>query len=63
MDWSFANPIYANWIRLVTVWHGRTERLAISPHQPDNRFLECAEAALATYLVTGNSRHFPGDPP
>ena len=36
-----------------------TERLVISPHQPDNRFLECAEAALATYLVTGNSRHFP----
>ncbi len=36
-----------------------TERLSISPHQPDNRFLEYAETALATYLVTGNSRHFP----
>ena len=24
-----------------------------------NRFLECAEAAEADYLVTGNTRHFP----
>ncbi len=28
-------------------------------HEPDNRFLECAEAAGADYLVTGNTRHFP----
>ena len=26
---------------------------------PDNRFLECAEAAGTDYLVTGNKRHFP----
>ena len=25
----------------------------------DNAFLECAEAAEADYLVTGNQRHFP----
>jgi putative PIN family toxin of toxin-antitoxin system len=25
----------------------------------DNHFLECAEAAQAHYLVTGNVRHFP----
>jgi predicted nucleic acid-binding protein len=25
----------------------------------DNRFLECAEAAEAAYLVTGNTKHFP----
>jgi putative PIN family toxin of toxin-antitoxin system len=25
----------------------------------DNKFLECAEAAGASYLVTGNKRHFP----
>lgn len=25
----------------------------------DNRFLECAEAGLADFLVTGNKRHFP----
>jgi putative PIN family toxin of toxin-antitoxin system len=30
-----------------------------SPDDPDNRFLECAEAASAQYLVTGNARHFP----
>ena len=25
----------------------------------DNIFLECAQAASADYLVTGNRRHFP----
>jgi putative PIN family toxin of toxin-antitoxin system len=25
----------------------------------DNKFLECAEAARADYLITGNRRHFP----
>ena len=34
-------------------------RLAISPDESDNRFLECAEAASADFLVTGNKRHFP----
>jgi putative PIN family toxin of toxin-antitoxin system len=35
------------------------QRLHVSPHDDDNRFLECAEAAQADYLVTGNKRHFP----
>lgn len=34
-------------------------RIFISPDEPDNRFLECAEAADADYLVTGNKKHFP----
>jgi putative PIN family toxin of toxin-antitoxin system len=33
--------------------------LEVSPHEPDNRFLECADAAAADYLITGNKRHFP----
>ena len=33
--------------------------IAISTHEADNRFLECADAAAADYLVTGNTRHFP----
>ena len=36
-----------------------TTQLSVSPHEPDNRFLECAEAAEADFLVTGNKRHFP----
>lgn len=36
-----------------------TTRAAGSPHEPDNRFLECAEAARADFLVTGNKKHFP----
>jgi uncharacterized protein len=34
-------------------------RVDVSPDEPDNRLLECAEAAGADYLVTGNKRHFP----
>ena len=30
-----------------------------SPHEADNRFLECAETVEADFLVTGNRRHFP----
>ncbi len=33
--------------------------LAECPDPEDNRFLECAEAARADYLITGNKRHFP----
>ncbi len=32
---------------------------AIKLDDPDNRLLECAEAAEANYLVTGNTKHFP----
>src|SRR5437870_5241507 len=30
------------------------QRLRVAPHEPDNRFLECAQEARAAYLVTGN---------
>jgi putative PIN family toxin of toxin-antitoxin system len=33
--------------------------VSISVDDADNRFLECAEAANAEFLVTGNRRHFP----
>ena len=33
--------------------------LSVSPDESDNRFLECAQAAGAAYVVTGNKRHFP----
>lgn len=33
--------------------------LDITRDAADNRFLECADAAKADYLVTGNKRHFP----
>jgi uncharacterized protein len=36
-------------------------RLRLSPHPADNRFYECAEAAKAAFLVTGNRKHFPLD--
>jgi putative PIN family toxin of toxin-antitoxin system len=36
-----------------------SKRLDISLDPSDNRFLECAEAAHADYLITGNLKHFP----
>jgi uncharacterized protein len=35
------------------------QRITESPDPEDNKFLECADAAGADYLVTGNKRHFP----
>lgn len=46
-------------IRRVALIVQASRRLAISGHEPDNRFYECAEAAEADYLVTGNTKHFP----
>src|SRR5580658_3517891 len=36
-----------------------SRRLALCIDPDDNIFLECADAARADYLVTGNQRHFP----
>lgn len=33
--------------------------LQVTTDPDDNKFLECADAARADYLVTGNLRHFP----
>lgn len=37
--------------------------LKISDHEPDNRFYECADAAQAAFLITGNTKHFKKDNP
>ena len=36
-----------------------THTVTACHHEPDNRFLECAEAAGADFMITGNKRHFP----
>jgi putative PIN family toxin of toxin-antitoxin system len=36
-----------------------TAHVKASIDDDDNRFLECAEAAGAEYLITGNLRHYP----
>jgi putative PIN family toxin of toxin-antitoxin system len=33
--------------------------LQLTKDPDDNKFMECADAARADYLVTGNRRHFP----
>jgi putative PIN family toxin of toxin-antitoxin system len=41
------------------MWVEPQMTLSVSPHEPDNRLLECAQAASASFLITGNLRHFP----
>jgi uncharacterized protein len=36
-----------------------SQSLEVTGDPEDNKFLECAEAARADYLVTGDQRHFP----
>jgi putative PIN family toxin of toxin-antitoxin system len=36
-----------------------SRRVHVALDEADNRFLECAHAARAKYLVTGNRKHFP----
>jgi uncharacterized protein len=36
-----------------------SRRIRVTSDPEDNIFLECADAARADYLVTGNQRHFP----
>ena len=36
-----------------------SRQLNISSDPDDNIFIECADAARADYLVTGNQKHFP----
>ncbi len=36
-----------------------SQPLEVTRDPDDNKFLECADAARADYLVTGNQRHFP----
>jgi putative PIN family toxin of toxin-antitoxin system len=36
-----------------------TRTLQVTKDPDDNKFVECADAARADYLLTGNQRHFP----
>lgn len=36
-----------------------SRRVQAAGDPDDNKFLECADAARADYLITGNRRHFP----
>lgn len=36
-----------------------SRHLAVTSDPDDNMFVECADAARADYLITGNARHFP----
>lgn len=46
-------------IRDKSLWVRPTEAIRICSDPDDDIFLECAQAARADYLVTGNLKHFP----
>lgn len=46
-------------IRELGIWVKPSERVHACVDPDDDVFLECAQAAQAHYLVTGNVRHFP----
>ena len=46
-------------LRLQSDWMEPSFELNVCTDQSDNRFLECAVAGNADYLVTKNIRHFP----
>lgn len=46
-------------IRKIGHWVKRSVRVEVCTDPDDNVFLECAQAAEADYLVTGNQRHSP----
>jgi len=46
-------------IRQNGFWVKPTNKVGVCADPEDNIFLECAEAARAHYLVTGNQKHFP----
>lgn len=54
-------------LRFLALVEQRGHRISSTPtldacsHEPDNRFLECAVAAQAEYLVTVNIQHFPAE--
>jgi uncharacterized protein len=46
-------------IRENSLWIRPTQTVQVCPDPDDNIFLECAQAAQADYLGTGNLKHFP----
>jgi len=46
-------------IRDKSLWVRPTDTLHVCSDPDDDIFLECAQAARADYIVTGNLKHFP----
>lgn len=59
---AFSNPRVRSTLRHIAAAAHSVHPMRILDqcrHEQDNRFLECADAAGADYLITGNKRHFP----
>ena len=58
LDPAHINAFLSN-IRKMGVLVKPGSTLTISRDESDNRFYECADAAKANFLITGNTHHFP----
>ncbi|MBM3784542.1 MAG: putative toxin-antitoxin system toxin component, PIN family [Acidobacteria bacterium] len=59
---DFPKPVVRSFLRRLNEVATMVEpmrRLSECPDEDDNRVLECADAARAGFLVTGNKQHFP----
>lgn len=50
---------FLQWIKNRAAVIGPRRLVPVTADPADNSFIECADAARADYLVTGNLRHFP----
>ena len=57
--WYVSRPIRLEYQDVLSRPELKIRRLRIRSEPGDDTFLECADAALADYLVTGNQQHFP----
>jgi len=56
---EIANALQA--VRQQALWVKPSEEVRACSDPDDDAFLECAQAAKAHFLVTGNLKHFPSD--
>ena len=59
---GFASSKASELLHLISTYALKAElhdTLDLSPDESDNRFIECAAASSADFLITGNRRHFP----
>ena len=57
--WAAQGRLIVGALEGCVVFVNPADSIAIATDEDDNRFLECAHAAGAQFLVTANLRHFP----
>ncbi len=61
-NWQFGKGCgynYSNSSGTTAIWSLPLARSRLTSDPDDNIFVECADAARADFLITGNRKHFP----